>query len=68
LFTNVSFDYKSPNVGKWANTASVTYGDISEIQGTYYCMSAESFFTRVVPKLIEGSDYWKDYKGLNKSK
>lgn len=62
----VSFDYKKEGVGKWANTASVTYGNIGDLQGTYYCMSAESFFTKVTPKLIEGRDYWVDHKRFSK--
>lgn len=60
----VSFDYKKEGVGKWANTASVTYGDIQELKGTYYCMSANSFFTKITPTLIEGHDYWIDSRSL----
>jgi len=62
----VNLDYKKENVGKWANTASVTYGSISELQGTYYCMSAQSFFVKVVPTLIEGHDFYIDHKEFTK--
>jgi len=58
----VNFDYKTKGVGKWYDETLVTYGSISELNGTYYCMSAESFFVKVVPTLIKGHDYWIDYK------
>ena len=55
----VNFNYQSKereSVGKWTNDTAVTYGMSQDLSGTYICVSAETFFTVLVPTLKKGHD------------
>lgn len=64
----VNFNYQTEDrelIGKWANTSSVTTGAIQELKGTYFCVSAQSFFTVIIPTLKEGHDDYFNWKNRN---
>jgi len=64
----VNFDYQTNDrelIGKWSSDTAVTYGTTDALNGTYFCISAESFFTTVVPTLKKGHDDYYNWKNRN---
>lgn len=64
----VNFDYQTNDkelIGKWSSDTAVTYGSTDALKGTYFCVSAESFFTVMIPALKKGHDDYYNWKTRN---
>ena len=64
----VNFNYQTEDrelIGKWAVSGTVTEGRIEDLHGTQFCISAESFFTVIVPTLKRGHDDYFNWKNRN---
>ena len=61
----VNFNYQTEDrelIGKWAVNSTTTEGSVQDLQGTYFCVSAQSFFTVIVPTLKRGHDDYFNWK------
>lgn len=61
----VNFNYQTEDrelIGKWAASSAVEYGAVQDLRGTQFCISADSFFTVLVPTLKRGHDDYFNWK------
>ena len=62
---SVNFNYQTEDrelIGKWAVSSIVEYGTVQDLRGTQFCISADSFFTALVPTLKRGHDDYFNWK------